>query len=355
MCKRIFKDQTANTGDIPFYKIGTFGKKPDSYISKSLYSEYKSKYNYPKKGEVLISCSGTIGNLVVFDGKDSYFQDSNIMWFSNNENTITNKYLYYFLSKKKWNKQNSTTITRIYKNDLENEIIPNIDKHKQLEISNTLTQIDNLIIKQNLKIKAFNKNNSLIINMLINSSNTNQKKITFNSFFNKEEKKIYVEDNIQYKQLTITNKGDILVRGYNFGRDIGRKRQYIFKYESNVNKLLFIRQGIFNGGIGFAENSSLDNAIVTENMPILVIDESIVSSLFFKYYLKSMQYRREVLYFLKPTGSAQSAIHEKDWLKSNDYFPDLETQIKTANYLSQMDNFIVVIFATSIFHIICIL
>lgn len=28
MNKRIFKNQTTETGDIPFYKIGTFGKKP---------------------------------------------------------------------------------------------------------------------------------------------------------------------------------------------------------------------------------------------------------------------------------------------------------------------------------------
>jgi type I restriction enzyme S subunit len=26
MCKRIFKEQTQTEGDIPFYKIGTFGK-----------------------------------------------------------------------------------------------------------------------------------------------------------------------------------------------------------------------------------------------------------------------------------------------------------------------------------------
>ncbi|EFH4357041.1 restriction endonuclease subunit S, partial [Escherichia coli] len=33
MCKRILKSQTSSEGEIPFYKIGTFGKEPDSYIS----------------------------------------------------------------------------------------------------------------------------------------------------------------------------------------------------------------------------------------------------------------------------------------------------------------------------------
>ena len=34
MCKRIMKYQTSAKGDIPFYKIGTFGKQADAYISK---------------------------------------------------------------------------------------------------------------------------------------------------------------------------------------------------------------------------------------------------------------------------------------------------------------------------------
>ncbi|HCB3202492.1 TPA: restriction endonuclease subunit S, partial [Escherichia coli] len=39
MCKRILKSQTSSEGEIPFYKIGTFGKEPDSYISRKLFNE----------------------------------------------------------------------------------------------------------------------------------------------------------------------------------------------------------------------------------------------------------------------------------------------------------------------------
>ncbi|ELX1520476.1 restriction endonuclease subunit S, partial [Escherichia coli] len=74
MCKRILKSQTSSEGEIPFYKIGTFGKEPDSYISRKLFNEFKEKYSYPKVGEVLISASGTIGRTVIFDGRESYFQ-----------------------------------------------------------------------------------------------------------------------------------------------------------------------------------------------------------------------------------------------------------------------------------------
>ncbi|MCB0410860.1 MAG: restriction endonuclease subunit S, partial [Flavobacteriales bacterium] len=64
MCKRILKEQTSDVGEIPFYKIGTFGKEANAYISKKLFEEYKEKYSYPKVGEVLISASGTIGRAV---------------------------------------------------------------------------------------------------------------------------------------------------------------------------------------------------------------------------------------------------------------------------------------------------
>ncbi|EAU4681792.1 hypothetical protein EAP58_28070 [Salmonella enterica] len=102
MCKRIFKSQTASRGDIPFYKIGTFGKRADAYISRGLFEEFKEKFNYPKVGDVLISASGTIGRTVIFDGEDSYFQDSNIVWIDNNENVALNKFLFYYYTIAKW-------------------------------------------------------------------------------------------------------------------------------------------------------------------------------------------------------------------------------------------------------------
>ena len=85
MCRRIFKEQTSETGDIPFYKIGTFGADPDAFISRELFEEYKSKYPYPQKGDILISASGSIGRAVEFAGNNEYFQDSNIVWLNHDE------------------------------------------------------------------------------------------------------------------------------------------------------------------------------------------------------------------------------------------------------------------------------
>ena len=43
MCKRILKNQTKSMGDIPFYKIGTFGKQADAYINKKTFEELKNR------------------------------------------------------------------------------------------------------------------------------------------------------------------------------------------------------------------------------------------------------------------------------------------------------------------------
>ena len=118
MCKRILKKQTTTEGDIPFYKIGTFGKTPDAFITKKLFSEYVEKYSFPKKGDVLISASGTIGRRVRFNGKPSYFQDSNIVWIANDEQHVLNDFLYEFYGYCNWNPTSGATIKRLYNDDL---------------------------------------------------------------------------------------------------------------------------------------------------------------------------------------------------------------------------------------------
>jgi type I restriction enzyme S subunit len=118
MCKRIFKEQTTATGDIPFYKIGTFGKEADSFIPRKIYSDYREKYPFPKKGDVLISASGTIGRRVIYDGEPAYFQDSNIVWIDNDEKQLLNHYLYHFYGACEWNSTRGATISRLYNDNL---------------------------------------------------------------------------------------------------------------------------------------------------------------------------------------------------------------------------------------------
>jgi type I restriction enzyme S subunit len=118
MCKRVFKEQTSASGDIPFYKIGTFGKEPDAFITKEVYNEFRKKYPFPKKGDVLISASGTIGRRVRYDGEPAYFQDSNIVWIDNDEKQLLNDYLYRFYEICNWQSTKGATISRLYNDNL---------------------------------------------------------------------------------------------------------------------------------------------------------------------------------------------------------------------------------------------
>ena len=124
MCKRILKKQTSHEGDIPFFKIGTFGKEPNAYISRDIFEEYRDKYHYPKVGEVLISASGTIGRAVIFDGEESYFQDSNIVWIENDESKVLNRYLFHFYGVAKWHVSDGGVISRLYNDNIKMTPIP---------------------------------------------------------------------------------------------------------------------------------------------------------------------------------------------------------------------------------------
>lgn len=134
MCKRIMKHQTSPDGDIPFYKIGTFGKSPNAFIDNETYISFKEKYSFPKVGDILISASGTIGRRVIYDGEPAYFQDSNIVWIDNNEDLVSNDYLYYFYGVCNWNPSKGATISRLYNADLRRIEIsfPNIETQKLL-------------------------------------------------------------------------------------------------------------------------------------------------------------------------------------------------------------------------------
>ena len=145
MCRRIFQNQTKTYGAIPFYKISTFGGKADAYISQELYEKYKLLYPYPEKGDILISAAGTIGKTIIFDGKDSYFQDSNIVWLKVDKDAIDRKFLWWFYRSFPWNALEGTTIQRLYNSIILDTEIHLPEKPEQEEIARTLSQFDTYI------------------------------------------------------------------------------------------------------------------------------------------------------------------------------------------------------------------
>lgn len=152
MNKRIFKNETSENGDIPFYKIGTFGGTADAFISKEKFQEYKEKYPYPEIGDILISASGSIGRTVVYKGEDAYYQDSNIVWLKHDQQ-LDNSYLKQYYGIIKWSGIEGTTIKRLYnKNILETNIFLPPSVVEQQAIGAYFSNLDNLINSHQEKI-----------------------------------------------------------------------------------------------------------------------------------------------------------------------------------------------------------
>ena len=144
MCKRIFKEQTTEQGDVPFYKIGTFGGTPDAFISRELFDEYQRLYQFPKVGDILISAAGTIGRTIVYQGDPAYYQDSNIVWLQHDER-LDNGFLLQFLNGKSWSSLEGSTLKRLYNKDLLNAEIAIPSPDEQHQIGSTFARLDDII------------------------------------------------------------------------------------------------------------------------------------------------------------------------------------------------------------------
>lgn len=217
MCKRIFKHQTKEIDDIPFYKIGTFGKKANAYINRELFNEFKMKYSFPNKGEILIAASGaTYGKTVVFDGSDSYFQDSNIVWIKNEESLVLNVFLNLCYQRIKWAVEEST-IPRLYNNIISSTKVKVPLLLEQQKIATFLTAVDKRIALLEQKKNLLEDYKKGVMQQLFPSTSSGQvPKLRFKDengedFSNWEEKKLGEVCKIQKgKQLNkefLTEKG----------------------------------------------------------------------------------------------------------------------------------------------------
>ena len=214
MDKRIYKEQTSAEGAIPFYKIGTFGGKADSYISEDLYNEYTRKYPHPKEGDILISASGSIGRTVVYHGEKAYFQDSNIVWLNHN-GALNNEFLLQFYSRVKWAGLEGSTIKRLYnKNILETEInIPDIREQKN--IGEFFTQVDNLITLHQRKLENLKLKKKALLQKLFPKNGEQFPELRFPGFTDAWEQRklgeiLKVNSGKDYKHL---DSGDVPVYG----------------------------------------------------------------------------------------------------------------------------------------------
>lgn len=155
--------------------------------------------------------------------------------------------------------------------------------------------------------------------------------------FTKYQNTVYLDDNEKYVQISVRNTGTVEYRDTKKGCDIGRKRQYMIDTKTYPLTLTFTRQTVYEGGIGFVPES-LNGAIVTENMPLLAMNDA--DKDFIVAFVKTTHYYSRVIDDNTLIGSAQKALHEKLWLNSEVLLPKYSEQGKIGALFRNLESLI---------------
>lgn len=116
--KRIFYSEYTDSG-VPFYRskeiIESSQGQPISeslYISTDKYNDIKFRFGVPLPGDMLLTSVGTIGIPYIVRTDDYfYFKDGNLTWFRNFDDSLSSKFLCYWIgSKDGYGVLNNTTI-----------------------------------------------------------------------------------------------------------------------------------------------------------------------------------------------------------------------------------------------------
>lgn len=146
--------------------------------------------------------------------------------------------------------------------------------------------------------------------------------------------KTFVTDKQKYRQVTITNDGTVKLRGEKFGKNIGRKRQFIVDLNGHPNTIIFIRQTIRDGGIGLA-TKEVDGCVVTENFPMFDVKLELALPSYLHLFFRSNFFKQE-LNTITARGTAQKAIHEDKFLNLSIPLPSIQAQKEIVKKLSEV-------------------
>lgn len=341
MNKRIFKNQTTDKGDVPFFKISTFGKKADSFISNNLFEKYKEKYPYPQKGDLLISASGSIGRIVEYKGQKAYYQDSNIVWLNHNKELL-NIYLKAYYQVIHWHGIEGSTIKRLYnKNILATSIfVP--DKKEQYELGKLIKKAEKIISLQQRKLELLKASKKAVLQNIFTdtkrvptirfntfSENWNQKRLK--PFLIKYNKKTTA--NNQYPVLTSSRQGLFFQKDYYDGNQIASKnnigynivpRNY-FTYRHMSDDLIF----------HFNINTICDYGIVSTLYPVFTTTSEIDSQWLLYYLNHSVDIKKYAL--LQKQGGSRTYMYFSKLESLKAHIPALAEQKKISSLIFKID------------------
>ncbi|WRE82047.1 restriction endonuclease subunit S [Helicobacter pylori] len=323
MCKRVMKHQTTRYGEIPFYKIGTFGNTADAFISKKLFLEYKTKYSFPKKGDILISASGTIGRAVIYDGKPAYFQDSNIVWIDNDETLVKNDFLFYAYSNIKWNTEH-TTILRLYNDNFRNTLIPLPPLNEQIAIANILSGLDHYLYSLDaLILKKESVKKALSFELL-----SQRKRL---KGFNQAWQRVRLEDICEITTGSLDANEMVHYGKYRF-YTCAKEYYFIDKYAFDTEAILISGNGAYVGYVHYYKGkfNAYQRTYVLDNFSEHIMFVKYFLTMFLQSHIQTNKNEGNTPYIVMATLKDFEIL-----------LPPLNEQIAIANILSALDNEII--------------
>ena len=332
MCRRIFKEQTSENGEIPFYKIGTFGGEADAFISRELFEEYKAKYQYPKKGDILISASGSIGRTVVFTGKNEYFQDSNIVWL-NHDKHLDNSFLKCFYSIVKWAGIEGSTIKRLYNDNILNTAITLPSVEEQQKIGAYFENLDNLITLHQRKYDKLTNVKKSMLEKMFPQNGSNVPEIRFKGFTEAWEQRKVREVTDRYDNLRIPVAASLRVAGTTPYYGANGIQDYVDGYTHDGEFILVAEDGA-NDLKNYPVKCVKGRIWVNNHAHVLQGKYDCADNQFLAYAISQADIESLLV------GGGRAKLNAETLMGIDLLLPNKAEQIRIGKYLAQLDNLI---------------
>ena len=346
MCRRIFKEQTQPSGEIPFFKIGTFGQEPDAFISSELFEEYRQKYPYPKKGDILISAAGTIGRTVEFSGENAYFQDSNIVWLRFDESQITSTFLNITYQNIKWGLEGST-IKRLYNSDLLSAEITLPSFPEQTHLGLFFRRLDSQIAESRAVLEKSRQLKKAMLAKMFPENGEKIPKIRFKGFEGEWEEKMLGENanftkGCGYSKSDLTEDGFPIIlygRLYTQYENIIEDVDTFVSYDDNAlksqgNEVIMPASGETAEDIVRASAVYQRGVILGGDLNVITPNKEI-SSTFLALTLTNGKNRQELA--KKAQGKSVVHLRNDDLKNCKILFSSLAEQTQIGNFFRQLD------------------
>ena len=328
--KRIYQSDYVDEG-IPFYRgkeISQLSRNEDIeielYISKEKYTDLADRFGSVKKGDLLITSVGTIGNTWVSDGRKFYYKDGNITQIIDNDRINTKFISYLFKSdfiKNQYLKGTSGTAQiALSIEKLKKIVIPDFSLETQNKIVEVLDKAQDLIDK---KIEQIDLLDELVKSRFIEMfGNPISNPKSWKTSLLGEICELKAGKNIKASEI-YEEQTEELYPCYG-GNGL---RGYVDRYSHNGNINLIGRQGALCGNVKYARGKfyATEHAVVTQPK----ID---INSYWLHFVLTELDLNR------LSSGAAQPGLTVGALNKVEIIQPPIELQNEFAAFVEKVDS-----------------